>query len=472
MNRLSLSILLGAIFLSACQARGPLAPSNPVPATAAPADFLEPGPTATHAGMVYYVATDGDNTHPGTQAQPWLTIQKCLDQVQPGDTCEVFGGTYPEALVLETSGTETARITLKSHAGQVVTVDSGSRKTLVTGGRIHYYTIDGLRLIANFIPADQSEVSIDLGAGSPFSRTDKTAGNHGLIVRNCYIEGAIHFYGHANLLENCELNGKNIYQNAVIDNYATSYANVYQNNTIYDYVIRGIWSKEATDQILITGNTIYNIQHGIDCDGAAVPVTRCEVLNNRVYNVGLSEWGAGIFLENCFDCLVENNRVSEIQNGAGIYVINYGNGDSTGWQTFNQLEYRDRSSQTRIRGNLIYNYYHNAGLYVTSVSGLLIDHNTFYTPDTPPAIGFHAEKDLAGVTYLPRDATITNNIFYGNEVKWFSAAEGLVSEGNFVGDPGFLGPPVDFRLETNSPACTAGVDGTYAGAFPCEAPGG
>lgn len=467
MSHRSLYILIGVIFLSACQ---------PMTTTSTPNSFsptiavvtVAPSPTFAHRETVYYVATNGDNAQTGTLEQPWLTIQKCLDQAQPGDTCEILGGVYNEALVLKTSGTESARITLKKHANEAVTVNSGSKKTIVSGGRVSYYTIDGLRLIANFTPADQSDVSIDLGKGVSFSRTDKTSGNHGFIVRNCYIEGAIHFYGHANLLENCEINGKNIYQNAVIDDYATSYDNVYRSNTIYAFVVRGIWSKEATHNILIEGNIIHDIQHGIDCDGAAVPVTNCQVIGNHIYNVGISEWGSGIFLENCFECVVENNTIHEIQNGAGIYVINYGNGDSTGWQTFNQVEYRDRNSNTSIVGNLIYNYNHNAGLYVTSVNGLKIDHNTFYTLSAPPAISFHAEQDLAGVIYLPLEETITNNIFYGNDVKWFSPSVGLISEGNFVGDPGFFNPPVDFRLPATSPACTAGVGATYAGAFPCQ----
>jgi hypothetical protein len=34
----------------------------------------------------YYVAKDGDNTNPGTQSKPFLTIQKAADIAQPGGT--------------------------------------------------------------------------------------------------------------------------------------------------------------------------------------------------------------------------------------------------------------------------------------------------------------------------------------------------------------------------------------------------
>ncbi len=50
----------------------------------------------------YYVdGQSGSDANPGTQTQPWKTIQKCLDVVQPGDTCDIIGGTYNEALTLQ-----------------------------------------------------------------------------------------------------------------------------------------------------------------------------------------------------------------------------------------------------------------------------------------------------------------------------------------------------------------------------------
>lgn len=427
-----------------------------------------PAPTQVRGGQVYYVAKTGSNVNPGTLAQPWLTIQKCLDQVQPGASCEILGGLYAEALVLKNSGTQAARITLKNYNNQVVTVNSGSSKTIVTGGRVDYYTIEGLRLIASFTPANQSDVSVDFGKNVPFSATSTSVGNHGFILRNCYLEGAIHFYGHSNLVENCELNGKSLYHNAIIENFATSNNNIYRNNTIHHYLVRGVWSMNATSNLLVDGNTIYDVQYGIDCDGAAVAISGCRILNNHIYNVGARQWGTAVFLENCFNCVVQGNTIHDLQNGPGIYAINYGNGDSTGWHTLNNLEYRNRASNTRISQNLIYSYKNGAGIFVTSVSGLVIDQNTFYTVSTYPAIGLHAEQDAAGVTYLPKDETITNNLFYKTGAKWFSATSGLVSAGNFTGDPGFVNPPVDFHLKANSPACTAGIGGKYAGVFACQ----
>jgi len=269
-------------------------------------------------------------------------------------------------------------------------------------------------------------------------------------------------------MENCELNGKNIYNNAIMDNFATSFGNIYRNNTIYNYIIRAIWSMNSTDNIVIDGNTIHNVQHGIDCDGAAIPVTRCKVTNNHIYNVGVNQWGAGIFLEDCFDCLIQGNTVHDIQNGVGIFAINYGNGSSINWHTFNNIEYRNGNSNTSITNNVIYNYFTSAGLSVKSVNGLVIDNNTFYNAGTFPAMGFASDHDDNGVIYCPQNEKITNDIFSNVAPKWFcTTTTGNILNGNFTGDPLFVNLPMDLHLKTSSPACKAGANGTFAGAFSC-----
>jgi hypothetical protein len=42
----------------------------------------------------YYVATNGSNSNPGTEAQPWKTLQKAAASVQAGDTVRIRAGDY------------------------------------------------------------------------------------------------------------------------------------------------------------------------------------------------------------------------------------------------------------------------------------------------------------------------------------------------------------------------------------------
>jgi hypothetical protein len=44
----------------------------------------------------YHVSPDGSDDHPGSAAQPFRTIQKAADILQPGDRCIIHAGTYRE----------------------------------------------------------------------------------------------------------------------------------------------------------------------------------------------------------------------------------------------------------------------------------------------------------------------------------------------------------------------------------------
>ncbi len=53
--------------------------------------------TVCMAGTTYYVATDGLDTNPGTEAQPWASLQYGVEHIQGGDTLVVKEGLYYEA---------------------------------------------------------------------------------------------------------------------------------------------------------------------------------------------------------------------------------------------------------------------------------------------------------------------------------------------------------------------------------------
>lgn len=92
---------------------------------------------AAHAGSAPYVAaaalpagalvvaTSGNDSAPGTLAQPLKTIQKAVDLVQAGGTIAVRGGTYALTTNIQIlkSGTSSAPITLTSYPGERVVID-------------------------------------------------------------------------------------------------------------------------------------------------------------------------------------------------------------------------------------------------------------------------------------------------------------------------------------------------------------
>src|SRR5271157_4249209 len=42
----------------------------------------------------YWVSPSGNDSNPGTKAQPWETPQACMDKLLPGDTLDIMAGTY------------------------------------------------------------------------------------------------------------------------------------------------------------------------------------------------------------------------------------------------------------------------------------------------------------------------------------------------------------------------------------------
>lgn len=66
----------------------------------------------------YHVSTTGSDTHPGTLAQPWRTIQKAADSVVAGDVVHIHAGTYAERVSLQDKdGTLAQPIVFQTYPG-------------------------------------------------------------------------------------------------------------------------------------------------------------------------------------------------------------------------------------------------------------------------------------------------------------------------------------------------------------------
>jgi hypothetical protein len=102
---------------------------------------------------IYYVSPSGNDSNPGNEAQPWLTIQKAAKTMVAGDTVYIKAGTYGERVIPSNSGTAGNYITYAAYQGDIVTI-SGSEISLPTwdSGLFHisnksYIKISGLRVV-------------------------------------------------------------------------------------------------------------------------------------------------------------------------------------------------------------------------------------------------------------------------------------------------------------------------------------
>jgi len=75
------------------------------------------------SGNTYYIATNGNDLNPGTQALPWRTIQHAADNVNAGDTVLIKAGTYYGAFRLTVSGAPDNYITFQNYGDGEVVID-------------------------------------------------------------------------------------------------------------------------------------------------------------------------------------------------------------------------------------------------------------------------------------------------------------------------------------------------------------
>jgi parallel beta-helix repeat protein len=86
----------------------------------APLCFCFVMPQSASPAATYYVDTDHSaarDNNPGTEAQPFKTIEKAVSSLQPGDTVYIKAGTYREGVILRRSGTPARPIKIMAYPG-------------------------------------------------------------------------------------------------------------------------------------------------------------------------------------------------------------------------------------------------------------------------------------------------------------------------------------------------------------------
>src|SRR5215472_4660003 len=232
----------------------------------------------------FYVATSGADSNPGTQAQPWRSLQHAVDSINPGDTILVQSGTYAGCRIGH-SGLAGAVCTLKADAGANVLVSapgSANRhnsniEVELSDDTVRYWVIDGFE-----------------SAGSPHYGID-VRGTQFITVRNCFVHGAastgifLAFSDHP-LIQNNEtsFNG----EHGIYDSNSADFPTIAGNRSHHNHAagihMNGDRNFTPGDGIisfaLVEKNIIYENGtgggSGINCDGVSDSIFR----NNLLYN--------------------------------------------------------------------------------------------------------------------------------------------------------------------------------------------
>lgn len=468
--------------------------------------------TSSYAAT-YYIAKTGNDNNPGTEASPWLTIQKAANTMVAGDTVYVKQGTYTERITPKNSGSPGKYITYQNYPGHKVIIQSPNTWTYDCGlclrddKSLHYIRFIGLEI------RNANLANVDVRASDSFPKSNIII--DGLTIKDGYI-GVYFWKGVTNSeIKNCTITGnqKQIYldrlnNNILIDkNYVSdskivraeldpsnshnivltnsnvadeeNYSVTISNNEISYALIQGILVWKGRD-ILIKGNHVHhNGATGVQIEGDENGVGYDIVVENNIceYNGESSNWETGIWIDDTNRALVQNNIVRF--NANGIYV--------TG------------SENIIVRKNLIndnYQYY-GINLYESPQRGInddiILTNNTLYKNKVCSTcggvvIGIGWYEDIAP----PTNVVFKNNIVADNlnphelyvigdthqldyndyynsaralKISWQKVdktwAEYLAASGqdsrSVNSNPLFLDPAnADFRLQSNSPCIDTG----------------
>ncbi|NLE59037.1 MAG: DUF1565 domain-containing protein [Planctomycetes bacterium] len=275
--------------------------------------------SAPPSDSLFYVSPGGDDTNPGTETQPWRTIQKAADSLVAGQTVYIMAGTYAERVMPQNSGTADNFITFAAQPGAAVTID-GSSVTLPDdlAGLFEiafndYIRVTGLRIVNAGPNTDNAAILVRHGSHITIddNATDHTASS-GIGVwdsDNVIIDG--NTVDHAG-----EAGGQECISVAVTDTFEV------RNNTVRDGSKEGICLKDGSSNGKVYGNVVegtYGV--GVYVDAWDKHTFNIEISQNTVYDVA----GEGIVAASEMGGLLENvsifNNVVFHNEFVGIHII-------------------------------------------------------------------------------------------------------------------------------------------------------
>lgn len=299
----------------------------------------------------------GNDSYPGTEAQPWATLQHAASRVQPGDTIRVRNGNYAGAQ-FTTSGTAAQPIVLEAAPGAspAITADNPRTPDGINLEGASYMTVRGFtvngRTRAGIRAVTASHVTLSN------NRMDQN-GRWGILTGFC--------------------------DDLVIDGNVTSRSTVEH----------GIYVSNSGDRPVIRRNTSWgNRANGIHMNGDAEQggdgvISNAVVESNLIYGNGQGGGGSGINMDGVRDSLIRNNLIyASHASGISLYRIDGGE-PSSGNRVLNNtvlvaadgrwaLNIQDGSSGNIVRNNILWNAHGSRGsidISANSLPGFDSDYN-------------------------------------------------------------------------------------------------
>jgi parallel beta helix pectate lyase-like protein/dockerin type I repeat protein len=387
--------------------------------------FLIASPAAG-ATPTFYVSPDGNDANPGTEAQPWLTIQKAANTLAAGQRVLIMEGTYRDNVVMTRDGSPSQPITFANYPGHAPVID-GTDWT-GTGGLFHldnaaYVTLSGLSLI-NAARSNQSAI-----------RAEHT---QGLTIENCYTYNSASSGAKIRYCSDLVIRGNEFEQACLTGDEETititrgTHNVLIEGNYLHDCQKEGVDIKHGSYDVQVLGNTIVNqASQGLYADSWDDPTWNILYARNVILDSGM---GLGVSAEQgglLSDVRFENNVVSNT-TGPGMFVSDWGGGETHPIDGVTFVNNTVSNAGTDW----------GAGMYVgnTEAENIVVRNNLFHGDDTR----------LVWIKRAPVSMTLEYNLYDGRD--------GLMNTGCLEGEAGFVDAGSDdFHLLATSDAIDAGT---------------
>lgn len=274
----------------------------------------------------YYVATGGNDNHPGSESEPLRSVQKAADLARAGDRILLRGGVFSEPVVLRFAGEQGKPILLKNFPGEHPVIQPGEPGKQPPGHGILLQAREGYQKPIGWIIIEGLEIRYGHD-GVKFYNA------HDVVVRNCHI--------HDNWNQGILGNGNRV------------------------FIERNIIARNGLDT---KGRA--SLKHGIYATGTAFTIRNNLIYSNPAYGIQVAAYDykeasmAGPEFAEAKNWVIANNTLAFNRVSSGIVL----------WQ--------DGVENARIQNNIFYKNGGPNGIVFYTQKGRrhLIQKNIFFPP--------------------------------------------------------------------------------------------
>ncbi len=425
---------------------------------------VPPTPTTTTPTTIvsgaFYVATNGNDNNPGTEAQPWRTIQKAADTLTAGHTVYVKDGVYNEKVTIKNSGTSNGWINFISlnRNGAVIdgtNINMGTPPDygLVTSLGMSYIKISGFKI--------QNSGQYGMDIRGPF--TDVLLENN--YIYNTQAAGMTVTGGSGGNLGNSfnlVIDGNTFDRSHTRNIMGDGHEGMSVSEGVTNFEIKNNYFLNSDMGLIDVKNGVFNgLIHDNLCttsdyscvytDGYYYGANNIKIYKNIVRDMTANEFDdavSGFVVSseqttgNTYDIYVYNNLVYR-NAGDCFYVPAYLQGQLSNVHFTSNVCYRNGYNPSDNNGRQ-----YRGGAVIDAGNNIYVRNNLFVD-----------NYDLQIWNSIGSRAIIENNLIYGFRGRYAQEIKGV---SYIESDPFFMNPALgDFHLQSNSPAINKGSSSSF-----------